>query len=221
MASIIYSAAKPIVAASLHLLCRWKVTGKIDRLPDDMVIVVSNHLSWVDIPLLGVSLPRRIVFMGKKEYYRSPFHRFLMRTLGGFTVERGTADMTAFRMADEALRSGCVLGIFPEGTRSRTFQLQPGHRGTAYVALRNNAYILPVGISGTEKIRQRYENDNKMKLFYRPEVTVNMGEPFKLPQVDGRPGRAELTSSTETIMRQLAQLLPDDYRGVYGNHATD
>jgi len=209
----VYGAAKPVVAVLLSGLCHWHVNNKADALPEGPVIVASNHLSWIDIPLLGVCIPQKIAFMAKKEYFYSPFHRLLLRVFGGFTVERGSVDRTALDQADEALRNGCALGIFPEGTRSRNFQFQRGRLGLAFIALRNDALILPVGISGTEKIRQRYEN--KSRFFSRPDVTVNIGLPFKLPRVDGSLTRAQLVSSTEMVMRRVADLLPESYRGVY------
>lgn len=211
----LYDAVRRPVAVALSILCQYEIKNRDVSLPKEPLIVVCNHLSWLDIPLLGVAIRRRrISFMAKSEYFRSPVHAFIVRALGAFTVDRGTVDRTAFDLAAKALQDGCALGIFPEGTRSRTFQLQKGKLGVAFMALRSNAVILPVGISGTEKIRQRYQGGNR-RLFYRPRVTVNIGQPFRLPQVNGRPGRADLTASTETIMRRIAELLPEDYRGVY------
>lgn len=215
MSITVYDASRRPVALALSLLCQYEIKNRDVSLPEGPLIVVSNHLSWLDIPLLGVAIRRRrISFMAKREYFRSPVHAFIIRAFGAFTVDRGTVDRTAFYLADRALHNGCALGIFPEGTRSRTFQLQKGKLGVAFVALRSNAVILPVGISGTEKIRHKYQGSNR-RLFYRPRVTVNIGEPFKLPQVNGRPGRAHLASSTETVMRRIAELLPEEYRGVY------
>lgn len=204
------------VGALLRLLCRWKIKNRIKVMPEAPVVVVSNHLSWIDIPLLGVCIPRRIAFMGKKEYARSRFHAAIFRIFGGFTIERGTVDRTALKLAEKAMRDGYAVGIFPEGTRSRTFQLQRGKFGVAFVALHNDAFILPVGIAGTEKVRERYEN--KARFLFRPEVVVNIGQPFKLPKGDGSPSREELASGTEIIMRRVAELLPEEYRGEYSDH---
>jgi len=216
LSRILYNAVKPVLAVLLHLVCRYKVNNRPSALPEGPVIVASNHLSWIDIPLLGVALPRRISFMAKEEYARSRLHRIFIRFLGSFTVERGTIDRSALKRAEQMLQKGYALGIFPEGTRSKSFQLIQAGPGTAYVALRNDAYILPVGISGTENIRQRYEGKRFM---YRPDVVINIGEPFKLPGVDGKPSRQQLASYTETIMRSLAALLPESYRGAYGDGA--
>lgn len=209
-----YDASRPFVGIAVKFVCSCKVNRPFDTLPEGPIIVVSNHLSWIDIPLVGLAIPRRIAFMAKSEYFRSPFHAFLVRLYGGFTVDRGTIDRTALNEALSALHNGCALGIFPEGTRSRTLQLQRGKLGTAYIALTNNASIVPIGISGTEKIRTRYEN--KWRLFHRPAVTINIGQPFRLPPPrDSRPTRAEIVSGTETIMRKIAVLLPQEYRGEY------
>jgi len=198
-----------------NLICDWKIDNRVEVLPDGPLILVSKHLSWLDIPLLGLSLRRQIAFMAKKEYFTSRFHRVLLHLYGGFTVERGTVDRKALDIANEMLQQGLVLGIFPEGTRSRTCQLMRGRLGAAFVAFRNNAHIIPVGISGTEQIKSRYED--KSKIFCRPKVTLNVGKPFKLPECDGRPGKEELVTATEDIMTRLALLLPEKYRGVYAD----
>ena len=213
MSISIYDFSRPPIAVALSIVCDYEIKNRNISIPDEPLIVVSNHLSWFDIPLLAIAIPRRISFMAKKEYFHSPVHAFLLRLYGSFTVDRGSVDRSAFDQAAVALQGGRALGIFPEGTRSRTLQLQQGKLGAAFIALRSNPVILPVGISGTEKIRQKYEG--KKRLLYRPKVTVNVGQPFKLPPVSGRPGRTALTRSTETIMRQIADLLPEDYRGVY------
>jgi 1-acyl-sn-glycerol-3-phosphate acyltransferase len=209
----LYDTSRRPVALGLSVLCHYDIRNKDAGLPEGPLIVVSNHLSWLDIPLLAVAIPRKISFMAKKEYFHSPVHAFLVSRFGSFTVERGTVDRTAFDQADQALQNGRALGIFPEGTRSRTFQLQKGKLGAAFIALHKNAYVLPVGISGTEKIRQKYQGNTR--LFHRPRVSVNIGQPFRFPPVNGKPSRADLTTSHETIMRRIAELLPDDYRGVY------
>ncbi len=215
MSISLYDACRRPVALALSILCHYEIRNRDVSLSEGPLIVVSNHLSWLDIPLLAVAIRRRrISFMAKSEYFHSPIHAFIVRAMGSFTVDRGTVDRTAFDLAAKALQDGRALGIFPEGTRSRTFQLQKGKLGVAFIALRSNAVILPVGISGTERIRQRYQGSER-RLSYRPRVTISIGQPFKLPPVNGKPGRADLTTSTETIMRHIAELLPEDYRGTY------
>lgn len=213
-----YELSRPFVTVAIRLFCSYEIRNRNQNLPNGPLIIASNHLSWFDIPLIGLAIPKKhIAFMAKKEYFHSPFHRFLIDLYGSFTVARGTVDRTALKLADKALAEGRPLGIFPEGTRSKTLQLQKGHLGTAFIALRRNAYILPIGIWGTEKIRLKCSKITN--IFYRPKVVVNVGEPFRLPEVKGNPSRQDLVRATDIIMRRIAELLPEEYRGVYRDNA--
>jgi 1-acyl-sn-glycerol-3-phosphate acyltransferase len=213
----VYDCTRPFAAVALRFLCRYEYRNRKRKLPDGPLIMVSNHLSWFDIPLIGVAIPRQIAFMAKKEYFHSPFHRRLVDLYGSFTVERGAVDGTALKIAFDVLDKGGCLGIFPEGTRSKSLQLQQGHVGTAFIALHKNAYILPIGVSGTEKIRYKFQGISR--ILYRPKVVVNIGEPFILPDVHGHPSRKDRDRCTEIIMHSIADLLPESYRGVYRDNA--
>jgi 1-acyl-sn-glycerol-3-phosphate acyltransferase len=213
----VYDCTRPFAAVALRFLCSYELRNRKRKLPDGPLIIVSNHLSWFDIPLIGIAIPRQISFMAKKEYFHSRFHRHLVDLYGGFTVERGAVDGTALRKAFDVLDGGRCLGLFPEGTRSKSLQLQQGHVGTAFIALHKNAYILPIGISGTEKIRIKFQGITN--ILYRPRVVVNIGEPFILPDVQGHPSRKDRDRATVIIMNRIAELLPESYRGVYRNNA--
>lgn len=213
----VYDCTRPFAAVALRFLCSYELRNRKRKLPDGPLIIVSNHLSWFDIPLIGIAIPRQISFMAKKEYFHSRFHRHLVDLYGGFTVERGAVDGTALRKAFDVLDGGHCLGLFPEGTRSKSLQLQQGHVGTAFIALHKNAYILPIGISGTEKIRIKFQRITN--ILYRPRVVVNIGEPFILPDVQGHPSRKDRDRATVIIMNRIAELLPESYRGVYRNNA--
>ena len=195
----------------LLLLTRWRVKGK-DNIPArGPLIVVANHLSLVDPPLLSASIPRRIVFMGKEEAFRHPIQGPLARGWRAFPVRRERLDREALRQAQQVLEGGLVLGMFPEGKRSPTAQMLQGYPGTSLIALRNSAPILPVGITGTEGIK------GITFIFRRPKITVNIGEPFDLPPIDGRLTREGLALSTDFIMERIAQLLPESCRGFYAD----
>ena len=213
----VYDCTRPFAAVALRFLCSYEYRNRKQKLPDGPLIIVSNHLSWLDIPLIGIAIPRQIAFMAKKEYFHSPFHRHLVDLYGGFTVERGAVDGTALKTAFKVLDEGRCLGLFPEGTRSKSLQLQKGHVGTAFIALHKNAYILPIGVFGTEKIRYKFESITH--ILYRPKVVVNIGEPFVLPDVQGHPSRKARDRSTDIIMRSIADLLPESYRGAYRDNA--
>jgi 1-acyl-sn-glycerol-3-phosphate acyltransferase len=175
--------------------------------------VVANHLSNFDIPLLLVAIPRRISFMAQEELFRFPYSPGF-RLFESFPVHRGRIDREAFDRAKEALkRKDWALGMFPEGRKSAEAQLQPGRTGTALVALRHDAYLLPVGIAGTEKVKERL---NGLRSFlHRPVIKADIGKPFKLPSAAGKLTHAHLELCTDIIMRQVARLLPESYQGVY------
>jgi len=190
----------------------WRVEGK-EKVPrQGPLLVVANHLNIIDPPLLSASVPRRIMFLAKKELFnpRTPGSLFV-RAFGAFPVRRGELDRRALKWSLQVLRDGGALGMFPEGTRSPNAQLTPAFPGSALIALRSGAPILPVAISGSEKV------NSLVNILRRPRVKVTIGEPFSLPRVEGRVSKAELARAAEFIMRQIAQLLPPSYRGVYGN----
>ena len=196
---------------ALMLLSGWRVEGKEAVPPGGPLIVVSNHLSHIDPPMLAASLPRNVSFLAKRELFRHPVFGRMVKWYGALPVnrEQGESNKDNFDRVLEVLARDGVIGVFPEGTRSRTGGMQRAKPGIALLAMRSNAPILPVGIYGSEKVR------GIKSLFTRPSITVRIGEPFTLPLLEGQIGRAQLTSVTDQIMSRIAALLPAEYRGVY------
>jgi 1-acyl-sn-glycerol-3-phosphate acyltransferase len=186
---------------------RYEVVGR-ERVPrSGPLLVVANHLHNADPPLLGAAIPRRIRFMAKQELFAKRPWGFFIRLFGAFPVRRFEADLQALRRAEQLLREGWAVGMFPEGHRSHGRGLQTPFPGTALIALRSQAAVLPVAITGTEAIRSPWV------LFQKPRIRVVIGEPFTLAvtRVNGEAVHA----ATEEIMRRIAALLPPEYRGVY------
>jgi 1-acyl-sn-glycerol-3-phosphate acyltransferase len=170
---------------------------------------VANHLNLADPPLLGVSLERRVIFMAKEELFRSRLSAYFLGGFGSFPVHRGKLDRQALRSSQQVLADGQILVMFPEASRSRSARLKEALPGSALIACRSGVPILPVGIIGTEQLR------GVGCLFRRPRVTINIGQPFSLPPVEGKLTREKLVEYTDLIMRRVAELLPPKYRGVY------
>jgi len=99
--------------------------------------------------------------------------------------------------------------LFPEGSRSPDHSMQKGLPGAAYIAIKSQATILPVGIVGTEKFSSR------RMMFPFARIGVNIGQPFTLPLIEGRPSHEVLQSMADMMMSRIATLLPEKYRGVY------
>ncbi len=207
------------VRVGLAGLTRVRVEGAIDEIPrTGPVIVAANHSSNLDVPVLGSSLMpklgRRLQWLGKKELFDWPVVGWIARNGGVHAIDRGAADVEAFRIATRILDEGRALFVFPEGTRSHDGTLGKGRDGVAVLALRTGAPIVPVGVSGS------YERWPRGRRLPRPggRVTVRVGSPFRLadvlpPDLDRR---AAKTAATDLIMRRIAELLPERQRGVYG-----
>jgi 1-acyl-sn-glycerol-3-phosphate acyltransferase len=209
---LFYRFTKLVISLILLVWTRKQVVGLKNIPKKGPVILASNHVNLLDPPLLAVLMPRRIVYMGKIELFRAPVIGPLYRLAGFIPVRRFEGDLAALRKAEEILRQNQVLGMFPEGTRSRKPGLGKGQPGTAVLALRTGAPIVPVGVSGTESV-------SVPRSFFRiTRVGVVFGRPFELPK--GRRLNAELVEQcTGRIMKEIAMLLPEEYRGVYAELA--
>jgi 1-acyl-sn-glycerol-3-phosphate acyltransferase len=178
------------------------------------VILASNHINSMDILSLTIPVPRVVHLMGKVELFRIPVLGWYIRTLGAFPVRRGEGDREALRQALEILAAGQVLGILPEGHRSGTGRLQAGKSGTALLALRSGAPVVPVAIWGTERTFKGFRFGP-----WRPTVHVVYGEPFRLEASGPRNRHEDVERGIDTIMRRIAAMLPPQYRGVYAEPA--
>ena len=199
----------------LSLLARVTMIG-FDNLPTEGgAIVVSNHIGRLDA-MIGVILAERedIILMIADKYHRVPLWRWLGDNLDAIWLDREEVDFSALREVMKRLNAGGILGIAPEGTRSKTEALAPGKPGAAYLASRSQLPLIPVGITGTEDrlVKQ------KLKRFQRLDITINIGVPFTLPPLPRKNRDEFLAESTEEIMCRIAALLPPEYRGVYKDY---
>ncbi|AEG61164.1 lysophospholipid acyltransferase family protein [Desulforamulus ruminis] len=191
---MIYSFLWRVIRLILLIWRRWQVIG-VEHLPQrGGVVVVSNHVSNLDPVVVGCALTRPIHFMAKIELFKISIIGWFLRQLKSFPIHRDKSDRQAIRTALELLQSGEVLGIFPEGTRSKSGELQKPHIGAALLAVKADVPILPIALKGT-------------KGFFT-KIVVLVGEPIYLPEVwHNRPGKEELEKLSEQAMGQVAALL--------------
>lgn len=176
---------------------RWQVAGTEHIPKEGPVILCANHTSNWDPPLLGAPLERKVHFMAKEELFRVPILSYFITLFGAYPVRRGAGDRAAIRSTLEILRNGHVVGLFPEGSRSKTGQLQPGQPGVALFALKSDAQVVPAAIIGSFRL-------------FRP-VKVIYGKPLDLSRFkQGKPDSQTLREATDFIMQHIQQLIDEN-----------
>jgi 1-acyl-sn-glycerol-3-phosphate acyltransferase len=210
-----YNLAQKISIALLrpvfNLIVHTQVEG-LENVPETgPAILMINHVAFLDPVMLIARVPRRIVPMSKIENLRLPGVNLLIRIWGAINVRRGEVDRAALRRAMEALQAGHLLLMAPEGTRSKSGELQEPHDGIAYVATRTGALVIPVGIVGTPDIARNWKQG------HRTTVHVTFGRPFYFETAGARVGREALSQMTREAMYQLAAMLPPQQRGRFAD----
>lgn len=202
-----------IVKGLFKLLIDLRVEG-LENLPaQGGSILAANHLSRLDSALVFVQITRPdLTGLVADKYQKMPFFRWLVNAVGGIWINRESADFNALRQACAYLQRGGLLGIAPEGTRSRSGALNAAKTGVAYLAARSEAPIIPIAIWGSEKVFR------ELKRLRRPQVHVRFGAPFRLPPLPPGERAAGLQRNTDEIMCRIAAMLPPAYRGVYAAH---
>lgn len=196
---IFYRVARACTLTPFKTIFWVRVRGR-EKVPRAGAFVVApSHRSLMDIFFTGYITRRRIRFMAKRELFEKPFLAWLFTALGGFPVERGSADRAALRAAREALASGEPVAVFPEGTRRHGRDVVDLFDGAAYLASRLFVPIVPVGIGGSEQIL------SSGKTLPRPhKVAIIVGDPIQPPDHGtGRVRRQEVTNTTEKLRVEL------------------
>ncbi len=219
------------------ILFKVTITGKENLPPPSQrpLIVIANHFSWFDAPILAIHLPFQPAFLVATESLRNPWIRGFIKLFDGIAIWRGQVDRNALRLSLEGLERGLILGIFPEGgmnpdnrervargeqipeirghTSRRSGALVQGRSGSALLAVQGQAHILPVAIIGSEKIVDNLTH------FRRTSVEFIIGPVFGPLTIDetlrGPERRAELDRLTQNMMIHLAKLFPPERRGPY------
>lgn len=192
-------------------IARLKISGLEHVPPAGPLIVIINHIAFLDPMMIAGYVPRRTIPMAKAEAFKTPVWRWLMNIYGTIPVHRGEVDVHAVKTALRILKHGGAILMAPEGTRSPTYQLQPAKDGMAILALRSGAQIVPVGITGTHLVRHH------LKKLRRAPIHLSIGKPFRLKSSTGpaKVSREEMTAITTQMMGRLAAQLPPEFRGVY------
>ncbi|MFC7442149.1 lysophospholipid acyltransferase family protein [Laceyella putida] len=191
---MLYTLIRGFARFLLNILYRVEVKGERHIPTQGPVVLCANHISNFDPPLVGAFITRQIHFMAKDELFRIPILARFLRELNAFPVKRGAGDSAAVKNAIRLLRDGQMLGIFPEGTRSKTGELGKAHIGAALIALKGKAPIVPVAIIGPYRL-------------FRP-VKMVIGQPIDVtPYTEGKVSAETANELTDLVMHQIQQML--------------
>jgi 1-acyl-sn-glycerol-3-phosphate acyltransferase len=209
---LVYWAVTGAVKQTTRLLCRVH-DQELERIPKQgPLILVSNHINFLDVPIMYTHLmPRPATAFTKVETWDNPLLGLLAELWKAIPIRRGEPDLNALRQGVQALRAGGILAVSPEGTRSGDGRLQRGHPGVVMIAQMSGSPLLPVVFYGNEQFQAN------LRRLRRTDFQIVVGRMFRLKDSAMRLGREARQRATDEIMVQLAALLPPPYRGAYAD----
>lgn len=199
-----------VISAFFNATCRIEKVNQSNVPETGPLIMASNHLHFFDPPLVLAALPyREITVLAAEKWAKTWPVNWFLKSIAAIFVRRGEVDRDALNKCLAVLEKDGILGLAPEGTRSRTGTMQRAKPGIAYLATKADVPILPIGISG------QHEISTEWKRLRRPRIVVRFGRVFKLQPVHGRQKGEQLQQRSDEVMRTIAALVNEDLRGVY------
>ena len=176
-----------------HLIGRENIPQK------DSFIMVANHGSLLDPPLLGHALGRNISFMAKAELFKVPFLGFIIKACGAYPVKRGIADKNTIKTACKKLSNNNCIGIFIDGTRQKNGRVNKPKQGAALLAFKNQKLLLPVAIVNSHRLIKF-----KFCIPFFSKIVIKVGKPIQPPQ---NSSRNDLNSVTTLLQDNINNLI--------------
>ena len=193
---MLYGFLQIVFRIFFYIVFRTRVYGRENIPAEGPVILAANHASNIDPPLMASLIERPVSYMAKIELFENPIFGAAIRRCHAFPVKRGESDRGAIKAAVTVLKEGRVLGLFPEGTRSKTGELQKAEAGVALIAAMTGAPIVPVAILNTHRI---FANGGLL-----PQLRIMYGAPMSF-QGD-RKSKEALDIFSAEIMSHIAQM---------------
>jgi len=198
---VLYAVCKVVAVALMRLLFRVEAQGTEHIPAEGAVLIVANHSSVLDPPIVGGMCPRQLTFLAKAELFRVPGFGWLIRRLGAQPLRREGADPSALRMAQRVLAEGKALLVFPEGTRGEEGFLREAKAGAALLAVQSGAAVVPAYVHGTGRAWPRGRR------LPRPvKVRVTFGAPLRFQRAAGAKRRGQYEAASRRMMTAIAEL---------------
>lgn len=189
---MLYFFLRPVVRVLMKILFRYRVSGQEHIPQQGPAILCPNHISNLDPPLVGCTATRVVHFMAKEELFRFPPLGWLIKHLHAFPVNRQGGGTKALKQSLKVLKENGILGIFPEGTRSKTGELTKARNGAALLSVKTGAPIIPTAIIGPYRL-------------FRP-VHIVFGKPI-VPDDFKNASSNQVSNITHTVMDEIESLL--------------
>ena len=201
--TVVYRLVAGLLTFLSFVLYRPRVTGKENIPLVGPVLIAPIHRSNVDFAFTLFISPRKVFFMAKDGIFKFAPLRILLLHLGAFPVRRGSADRESMALAEEVLRRGHALVLFPEGTRKEGRAVAELRDGAMFVAARTGATVVPVGVGGSEKAMPPGK-----KLPRPARIRIVIGEPIAPPSAEGqgRVSRSAITAKSEELRAELERV---------------
>ena len=187
-----------IIFPIYKLIFRGHLIGKENIPQKGSFILVSNHGSLLDPPLLGHAIGRNISFMAKSELFRIPLLGFIIKACGAYPVKRGIVDKNTIRVACEKLSNNNSIGIFIDGTRQKDGRVNRPKQGAAALAFKNQKLLLPVAIINSHRLV-------KFRLFFPifTKIVIKVGKPINPPKNSSKDDLALVTNYLQEIINNM------------------
>ncbi|HBM74336.1 MAG TPA: 1-acyl-sn-glycerol-3-phosphate acyltransferase [Clostridiaceae bacterium] len=190
---MLYNFAKGLFYAYFSIFNKVTVKGA-QNIPDSGgVVLCPNHIHWMDPILIAVYTKRKIHFMAKVELFKNNFFAMILKDLAAFPVKRGRPDISAIKTSFNVIKSGEILGIFPEGTRSRSGKLLPAEPGVALISIKTHSPVIPIRITGSYGLFKR--------------LYIYIGKPISYSEFENEKlSVSKISELSQNIMHEISKL---------------
>ena len=204
---LIYQLVSRVIIFPIYrLIFRGNLLGRQNIPKEGSFILVSNHGSLLDPPLLGHAIGRNISFMAKSELFSVPILGFIIKSCGAYPVKRGIVDKTTIKTACQKLSNDNSIGIFIDGTRQKNGRVNKPKQGAALLSFKNQKLLLPVAIINSHRLA-------RLKFFipFFTKIVIKVGKPIPPPESASKNDLIKVTNHLQETINNMLEVRSVDW----------